>query len=126
MKAFWISATILLALFLILCLHVRYLREFVEPLHTQLAMAAQLAQGNEWQAAEVATCAVYDAWDERRTYLHITLRHTDLDSIYLSLEEVFAYLRKREIGEYMAANQMLITKLTLLYEMEAFSLRNVL
>lgn len=126
MKPFWISSVVLVATAVILLLNTQHLQGFVEPLQKQLHQAEGFAQAAEWGAAKQLTLEVHDTLEEKKLYLHITLPHTELDQLYLLLTEALAYLEQEKIGEYQAANQILIHRLTLLYEMESLTLKNLL
>lgn len=126
MKPFWISCAVLVSLFIILQVNVRYLNNFIEPLHEQLQEASDLVKQDDWDAAYQLTQQVHDTWHGKELYLHVTLKHSDIDHIYVLLEEVLAYLENRKIGEYDASNQTLISELQLLCEMERMSLQNIL
>ena len=65
-------------------------------------------------------------WQSRDSYLHILLRHSDTDQIYTGFQEVLEFLTCQEAGEYSAANARLMTQISLLYEAEQFTLKNVL
>ena len=54
------------------------------------------------------------------------LRHSDTDQIYTGFQEVLEFLTCQEAGEYSAANARLMTQISLLYEAEQFTLKNVL
>ncbi len=126
MKRLFISAGILVALFIVLLGNIHYLKNFVGLLSAELELAASFAQTENWQRAEEITHAVSDTWEEKKTYLQITLRHEQIDEIYVLIEECLAYLQERKIGEYRASNKALITKLKMLYEMEEFTMKNIL
>lgn len=126
MKPFWISSFVLAATIALLLLNTQHLQGFVQPLQEQLHQAEGFAKAEEWGAAAQLTREVHDTLEEKKFYLHITLPHTELDKIYLLLAEALAYLEQEKIAEYQAANQILIHRLTTLYEMETLTLNNLL
>ena len=126
MKSFWIPCLVLLSLFLLLSTNTIYLGSFIAPLQEQLEEAGDLVKNGNWEKALALTRDIHERWHNHSTYLHITLRHADLDSIYVLLEEVLAYLENQKIGEYSAVNATLISQLGLLYGMEELTLQNVL
>ena len=66
-------------------------------------------------------------WQSHEAYLHVSLNHSEIDDILLAFNEVQQLLIAPEHGgEYFSANAQLITRIKLLYEMEAFTLKNVL
>ena len=65
-------------------------------------------------------------WDRHAVYLHVLLRHTEVDDVNTSFQEVREFINCQEGGEYSAANARLMTQISLLYEAEQFTLKNVL
>ena len=126
MKSLWIPCTILITLFLLLHGNSLYLHQLATPLQSQLEEAKQCVKDGDWETATKITRQVHDTWHNHAAYLHTPLRHSDIDTIYVLLEEVLAYLENQKIGEYSAANATLISQLGLLYEMEQLSLQNIL
>ena len=61
-------------------------------------------------------------------YLHITLRHGDMDAVLISMDEALAFLEggERQPSEYAAVNARLLTQLALLVEAELPTLSNLL
>ena len=80
----------------------------------------------DWEEARVLTEQALSQWQSRDSYLHILLRHSDTDQIYTGFQEVLEFLTCQEAGEYSAANARLMTQISLLYEAEQFTLKNVL
>ena len=107
MKRLWIAALLLAVLFGATLCNNLYLRGFTGALNALLEQAEA--------RAETGDC-----------YLHILLRHSDTDQIYTGFQEVLEFLTCQEAGEYSAANARLMTQISLLYEAEQFTLKNVL
>ncbi|MDE6589019.1 MAG: DUF4363 family protein, partial [Oscillospiraceae bacterium] len=65
---------------------------------------------------------------EHEGYLHITLRHTDIDAILVSFDEALAFLQgdEHQPAEYAAVNARLITQLELLIEAALPTITNLL
>ena len=126
MKPLWISSLILAAMVAVLLYNTRHLQSLIEPLQEQLHQAADLAKKEQWETATQITKEVKKSWDDHKTYLHITLPHSNIDDICVLIDEAIAYLDHKKIGEYSAVNQRLINQLTLLYEMEIPTLTNIL
>ena len=116
MKRLWIAALLLAALFGATLCNNLYLRGFTGALNTLLEQAE----------ARVLTEQALTQWQSRDSYLHILLRHSDTDQIYTGFQEVLEFLTCQEAGEYSAANARLMTQISLLYEAEQFTLKNVL
>lgn len=126
MKPFWIASLVLAATISLLLLSAQHLKTLVSPLEEQLLLAEQFARAEDWGSAIQLTREVEQALDKEKMYLHITLPHGELDQVYLLLSETLAYLEHQKIGEYSASNQLLMHRLAHLYEMESFTLQNIL
>lgn len=106
--------------------HSRYIDRFTGSLISLLEEAQVYAEDSAWgRTAELTQIAFYK-WQGHEAYLHILLRHSETDEVYVAFREVAGLLENREIGEYAAANARLITQLELLSEAEQLSLKNVL
>lgn len=125
MKNIWIPTAILLAMVGAILLNTLYLKDFIIPLQENLSLAQSYASEENWEKAKELSKASYETWTEKNLYLHITLKHEEIDQIHILMEEVLAYLTQEKIGEYHATNSILIARLTLLYEMEELSLKNL-
>ena len=97
-----------------------------EEFQTLLEQAEARAETGDWEEARVLTEQALTQWQSRDSYLHILLRHSDTDQIYTGFQEVLEFLTCQEAGEYSAANARLMTQISLLYEAEQFTLKNVL
>ena len=117
MKRLWIAALLLAVLFGATLCNNLYLRGFTGALNTLLEQAEARAETGDWEEAHVLTEQALTQWQSRDSYLHILLRHSDTDQIYTGFQEA---------GEYSAANARLMTQISLLYEAEQFTLKNVL
>lgn len=126
MKRLTAAALLLLAVLGATMANSRYLGRMTDHFCNQLTYAAQLAAQENWpQALEVTQLTLAD-WEEHDFYLHVLLRHTDIDAIRLTFHEVVEYLNLAEADQYTAANAKLITQLKLLAEAEGLNLKNVL
>ena len=93
----------------------------------ELLTTAQAAVGRQdWREAEDLTKQALDQWRQLEFYLHVTLRHDDIDQILASIQEVRQYLTcPEDTAEYAAANARLLTQLELLCEAECLTLHNI-
>lgn len=126
MKRLWIAVALLLAVFCATMFNSHYLKGFTEELTQTLTRAEAAAEGGAWNEAESLTRQAYGHWEERGSYLHIMLRHSDTDQIHTGFQEVLEFITCREGGEYSAANARLMAQIGLLYEAEQLTLKNVL
>jgi len=125
-KRLWIACAILLAVFAATLCNTSYLAQFTGRLTDTLAQAEQRAEAGDWEGAERSTRQALEEWDSHTAYLHILLRHTDVDEINVGFREVLEFIQCREEGEYSAANECLMVRIGLLYEAEQLSVKNVL
>ncbi len=126
MKPFWISLSIIIAMFTAFFLNGQYLDRFLSPLEDQLLAAEEAANAEDWDAASAMTQEVKDAWFQKHSYLHITLRHLEIDQTQTSLEQVLSYLEHQSLENYAAANAALIRQLELIRKMESLNIENLL
>lgn len=127
MKRLWIAIGIIVimsggALVNVFCLDL-----MTRDLSATLSLAQTAAEDEDWQRAAQLTQQACDDFDRRSFYLHITLRHEDIDAIEISFQEALQFLTHQEqVGEYTATNARLITQLGLLSEAEQPTLKNIL
>ena len=126
MKRLWLAAVLLAAVFAVALWNSASLREFTGEISAILQEAGAEAADGSWDQAARLTGRAREIWEDQDVYLHITLRHADTDEIYACFQEVEALLSSREWGEYAAANARLITRMELLWESEAPTLKNFL
>ena len=119
MKRLWIAALLLAVLFGATLCNNLYLRGFTGALNALLEQAEARAETGDWEEARVLTEQALTQWQS-------LLRHSDTDQIYTGFQEVLEFLTCQEAGEYSAANARLMTQISLLYEAEQFTLKNVL
>jgi len=127
MRRLWLSALVLIVLFIAALGHTRYLDHFTTRLTDLLREAEACVVDGDWDAAYDKTEAALDFWMRKETYLHMMLQHRDTDEVLLAFHEVRQLISHQEDGgEYSAANALLITRINLLYEMEQLNLKNLL
>ena len=126
MKRLLLPAALLLLLFGASLMNARYLAAFTAALNEQLAGAEALAERGDWDRAREDTALAAARWQERGTYLHVTLHHADTDQISAAFGEVQEFLECEEAGEYSAANARLMALLALLSEAEQLTVQNIL
>ena len=126
MKRLWLSVLLLAVMFSATLWNSFLLRNFAENISSLLDQAEGRAENGDWDGAKALTEEALRSWDRRDSYLHISLRHTDTDEIRVCFHEVMEFITCQEAGEYSAANARLTARLELLWEMEQFSLKNIL
>ena len=128
MKRLYVSLG-LIALLAVLCgVHTIYLSRFTDRLSGLLTQAQEQVEGGDWEGATRLTRQAKEQWVDNEGYLHITLRHADVDAILVSFDEALAFLQGNEHqpAEYAAVNAKLLTQLALLLEAELPTLTNIL
>lgn len=128
MKRLYVSLG-LVALLAALCLaHTVHLSCFTTQLTGLLAQAQTQAEQENWDQAAHITRQARERWVGHEGYLHVTLRHTDIDAILISFNETLAFLDagEHQSAEYAAVNARLITQIELIYEAELPTLTNLL
>ena len=128
MKRLWISVGLIALMAALSGLHIWHLNDFTGQLTAQLTRAQELAEREDWEGAARLTRQAKDRWTGHEGYLHITLRHADIDAILVSLDETLAFLEgaEKQPAEYAAANARLLTQLGLLVEAELPTITNLL
>lgn len=126
MKRLWIALALLCAVFVSTLLSSHYLKSFAIDLTGMLEQAEVMAEQGDWTGADRMTQKALDGWKHHNTYLYTMLRHADTDLVETSFREVQEFINCQEGGEYSAANARLIAQIELLYEMEQFTLINLL
>ena len=127
MKRAYIPPLLLLTVMTALCLwnSGRIQRE-TELWQAQLEQVDELGSRQQWPEAIAALEDSYRDWQSRQTYLHIVTEHGVLDEAEAMYHRAAAFAREREAAEFRAEIQHLRHQLTLMAEMERFSIKNVL
>lgn len=127
MRRAWIAGSVLVLLCAAALWNGLSLDRFTGNLVSSLEQAQGMAEKGSWEEAARITENAERRFQERAFYLHITLRHSDIDAVEISFREVEQLLTHRErLGEYAAANARLTAQLELIAQSERFSLHNVL
>lgn len=126
MKRLWIACGILALVFAATLYNSHYLSGFTSDLTVLLTRAEISAEEGDWDTASALTRQAVEDWDSHAGYLHILLRHTEVDEVNTGFREVREFINCQEGGEYSAANARLIARLELLCEAEQLTLKNVL
>ena len=126
MKRLWLAAALLLLMLGGTLLNSRHLERTIDGCVQELAQAHQHAIQGDWEQARQRTERVLDDWQKHDFYFHVSLRHTDIDAIHLTLSEIQEYLALEETDQYTAANAKLMAQFELLAEMEKLSFKNIL
>lgn len=128
MKRLYVSVGLIVLLAVLCGVHTLYLGRFTDGLTELLTQAQEQVERGDWDAAARLTRQAREQWVDNDGYLHITLRHTDIDAILVSFDEALAFLQANEhqSAEYAAVNSKLLTQLALLIEAELPTITNLL
>ena len=128
MKRFYVSLGLIALLAALSGAHTLYLSRFTDELTGLLTQAQERVEREDWDGAARLTRQAKDQWVDNEGYLHITLRHADIDAILMSFDEALAFLRANEhqSAEYAAVNARLLAQLALLLEAELPTITNLL
>lgn len=126
MKRLWIAVALLAALFVSTLFSSQYLKSLATDLTGTLEQAETMAEQGDWSGAGRLTQEAQARWKNHDMYLYTMLRHSDTDLVETGFREVQEFIDCQEGGEYSAANARLIAQIELLYEMEQFTLKNLL
>lgn len=126
MKRLWFAVILLAIVFTATLFNSYYLKNFTTDLMDRLTQAEVRAEQGDWSETKALTDEALQTWQDKEQYLDTLIRQSDTDLIYIGFREVNELIACKESGEYSAANARLIAQLKLLYEMEQFTVRNVL
>lgn len=127
MRRAWTAGSVLVLLCAAALWNGLYLGRFTDNLVSSLEQAQGMAEKGSWEEAARITGNAERRFQEQAFYLHVTLRHSDIDAVEAGFREVEQLLAHRErLGEYAAANARLTAQLELIAQSERFSLHNVL
>ena len=128
MRRLYLSVGLIALMAALSALHVWHLNDLTGQLTAQLTQAQALAQQEDWDGAARLTRQAKERWTGHEGYLHVTLRHADIDAILISLDETLAFLEgsEKQPAEYAAANARLLAQLALVVEAEVPTLTNIL
>jgi len=92
----------------------------------QLAAADACADAGDWPRAAQALEDSYRSWSSRQTYLHIVVKHEEVDGAEALYRRAAAIVQEQALSEFRAEIADLRNQLRLLAEMERVSIGNIL
>ncbi|MCI2059183.1 MAG: DUF4363 family protein [Oscillibacter sp.] len=92
----------------------------------QLTQAEALAASDRWAEASSALRRSYRSWSAHQTWLHIVIKHESVDDAEAMYRRAAAFAAEREPSEFRAELADLRHQLSLVAEMERFSIKNIL
>lgn len=98
---------------------------FTSQMISLISQAGQAAGEERWEDTSALLDQAQTLWEGNTAYLHVTLRHADIDAITLSLSQLRQYTLGRDGNQWRICASNLSLQLQLLSEMEALTLKNV-
>ncbi|MCI2056076.1 MAG: DUF4363 family protein [Oscillibacter sp.] len=92
----------------------------------ELQEADRLAEDERWDEAGQTLSKGYRDWSSHQTYLHIVVKHEEVDGAQTMYLRANAFLQEQELSEFRAELADLRSQLQLLAEMERISIKNIL
>ena len=126
MRSFFLSASLLAAMLLLTLANSRHLERLTGEWIARLDQADLALDAQDWPAAAEASRAAYDQWQANQFYLHITVRHEELDQAQALFLQLLVLCDEEDAPEARLHLADLRSQLQLLAEMERLSIPNIL
>ena len=126
MRRVWAAAALLLLLITAALWNAGALTRLAGQLTQDLSLTEQAVQADDWDKAAQLAGQALDRWDRHGFYLHITLRHGDLQDIQLELSRLQECVELQYADQCAASVSRLAAQLNQLSRSEQLTLRNVL
>lgn len=126
MKKLLPPLAVLLAIFLLALGNGLIVSRFTQRWQSQVSRSSALAVQENWDGAWQVLEESYRDWSKPQAYLHIVLEHEVIDDAEAMYHRAMAFALAEEPSEFRAETADLCAQLSLLAEMERFSLKNVL
>ena len=92
----------------------------------EIQSAQSAAEAARWDEAAAILTQINEDWQRCSAYLHIVVRHDEIDDAEGLLAETLAFSAEKNGAEFRASASKLATQLRRLAEAEEFSLKNIL
>lgn len=125
MKAFLPPFLILAAILTAAALNCAVIAQKTTIWHGEILQAETQAQSGDWPAAKKSLQAMRRSWESSRTYLRVTVRHEELDSVEALFVRAAAAAGQGERSDFLGETAELRSQLRLLSETEQFKIGNV-
>lgn len=125
MKAFLPALLILAAIVSAAALNCGMIARKTALWEDEISQAETQAQQGDWSSAEKFLQKMQKSWDTSRTYLRITIRHEELDSVEALSCRAAVAAAQRERADFLSETAELRSRLRLLSEMEQFKLGSI-
>jgi hypothetical protein len=126
MKQLWSCCALLLILFALSVGNSWYVAQITGTISQALNQAEDAVAQGDWETASTLTKEAQQLWEEKQTFLAITLRLCDTDEVSTGFEEVLGFLQWQAAPEYDSANGRLVAYVEHLAEVEQVTWGNLL
>ena len=92
----------------------------------QLNAVTSAAEGGDWDGAQREMSALQADWQDKQSYLHITLQHEEINEADTLLHQCALYVREQDNDSLSDAAVQLALAFDRLAELEQLSIKNVL
>ena len=110
---------------LIFSMHI-YLRRVTRDMSDTLAQAQTLMDEGKNKEAAKQVAALNAKWDHNKNFLATFIKHSELDTINLSSARLIPFINNDETGDFDAESESLQIQIHHLWEIEQFSIGNIL
>lgn len=126
MKPFFIACLILVSLFVAGLMNAHTVTRLSDSIETQLSYSQSAAQSGQWDEVGDTLHSVTELWEEHKTYLHVTLDHSEIEETEALFAEIRQYAAQEDIQKYCTSAERLVVQLDHLKESQQISIKNVL
>ena len=126
MKPFFIACLILVSLFVAGLMNCRTVTHLSDSIETQLSYSQAAAQSGRWDEVGDALHNAAETWQEHKTYLHVTLDHSDIEETEALFADICQYAAQEDVHKYCTSAERLTVQLEHLKETQQISIKNVL
>ena len=126
MKALRVSILVLALLMAASLVNSAYLTARCGDWTARLDAVTLAAAGGSWDAAEREMAALRTDWQEKQSYLHITLMHEEINEADTLLHQCALFVNARDNDSLSDTAVQLALQFARLAELEQLSIRNVL
>lgn len=126
MKPFFVACLILGSLFTAGLLNAQTVSRLSDSIETQLSYSQAYAKDGQWGDVGDALYNVSRLWQERKTYLHVTLDHSELETTEALMAEARQHAAQENTDQYCTCAERLAVQLEHLKDSQRISIKNVL
>lgn len=126
MKRLWAAIALLSLILMGSLLNARSIVRITDSLTQQMEQAQELVQAGHWDQALLCSRQAHQLWEQNYFYLHVVIRHSELDQIACGFDRVQLALVQQDWNQYISAKTDLTAQLSFMRDMERPSLVNIL